>query len=99
MTSTFILKDKSEKTVDFSNRQTILQVAEENNISLNSYCEGNGICGACHIIIENLLDKLPKVLDAENNAMDNAHGVTMRSRLACQIILNESLNGLRIKCA
>jgi ferredoxin len=97
MIVTFILKDKIEKTVDFSEGQTLLQVAEEGNIPINSHCDGNGICGSCHVIIENLHDKLPEISDTENNALDNAHGVTMKSRLACQIKLNKSLDGLRVK--
>jgi 2Fe-2S ferredoxin len=97
MNITFILKDQEEKTVDFSKGQTILQVAEEHDIKINQYCEGNCICGACHVIVENLNDKLQPISDAENDALDNASGVTMKSRLACQIVLDESLNGLRVK--
>ena len=93
----FILKDGSEKIVSFLENQTILQTAEENNIPLHGNCEGFGVCGSCHVIIENLHDKLPEISDKENDAMDNARGVTMKSRLACQIILKKSLDGLRVK--
>ncbi len=93
----FILEDLVEKIVSFSENQTILQVAEENNIPLFGNCEGFCICGSCHVIIENLNDKLPTISDKENDALDSAHGVTMKSRLACQIVLNKSLNGLRVR--
>ena len=93
----FILEDGTEKSVPFLENQTILQIAEENNIPIRSNCEGFGICGSCHVIIENLSDKLPEISDKENNALDNAHGVTMKSRLACQIVLNKSLDGLRVR--
>jgi 2Fe-2S ferredoxin len=93
----FILEDQVEKIVNFSENQTVLQVAEENNIPLHGNCEGFGICGSCHVIIENLNDKLPAISDKENDALDNAHGITIKSRLACQIVLNESLNGLRVR--
>ena len=93
----FILKNGEEKSASFSENQTVLTVAEENGVRLNSFCEGGGICGGCHVILENLQDKLPKISDAEENALDRAMGITIKSRLACQIILNSSLNGLRIK--
>ena len=41
----FKLKDGTQKNVSFEERQTILQVAEENGIKLNSNCEGFGVCG------------------------------------------------------
>jgi ferredoxin len=97
MQVTFILKNNTEKTVDFVDGQTILQVAEKNHIPLHGACEGFGVCGRCHVVIENLRDKLPGISDMENDALDRATGVTMHSRLACQIRLNASLDGLRIK--
>lgn len=93
----FILEDQVEKIVNFSENQTVLQVAEKNNIPLHGNCEGFCTCGSCHVIIENLNDKLPAISDKENDALDNAHGITMKSHLACQIVLNESLNGLRVR--
>ncbi len=97
MQITFILKDGTEKSVDFEEGQTILQVAERNNIPLRRGCEGFGICGGCHVIIENLADKLPEISDAENDGLDKAKNVSLKSRLACQVILNANLNGLRVK--
>ncbi len=93
----FILKDGTEKTVDFEEGQTILQVAEQNGIPLHSNCEGFGICGGCHVIIENLGDKLPEISDTENDGLDKAKNVTLKSRLACQVVLSMNLNGLRVK--
>ena len=49
------------------------------------------------MIIENLADKLPEISDVENDGLDKAKNVSLKSRLACQIVLNKSLNGLRVK--
>ena len=99
MKITFILKDASEKNCDFSEGETVLKVAEKNAIPIKSFCEGFGVCGACHVIVENLLDKLPPVSDKENDALDRANGVTLHSRLACQIVLTKELDGLRVRLA
>ena len=99
MQITFILKDGSEKNCDFMDGDAILKVAEKNAIPIKSFCEGFGVCGACHVIVENLLDKLPPVSDKENDALDRANGVTLHSRLACQIVLTKELDGLRVRLA
>lgn len=97
MNITFKLKDGTQKSVSFENGETILQVAEKNGIKLNSNCEGFGVCGGCHVKIENLQDKLPEISDKENDTLDRVFGIDRNSRLACQVILNPSLNGLIVK--
>ncbi|GHU11934.1 ferredoxin [Alphaproteobacteria bacterium] len=97
MNVTFILKDQTERIVSFTDGQTLLEVAEENRIPIHGACEGACICGGCHVLIENLADKLPKISDQENDALDNAHGVVFnKSRLACQVVLTPELDGLRV---
>ncbi|MDR3155572.1 MAG: 2Fe-2S iron-sulfur cluster binding domain-containing protein [Holosporaceae bacterium] len=93
----FVLRNETERSVSFSAGQTILQVAQENDIHITSACEGMGICGTCHVAIENLHDKLPKISDQENDTLDGSIGVTMQSRLACQVVLDETMDGLRVK--
>ncbi|MDR2723882.1 MAG: 2Fe-2S iron-sulfur cluster binding domain-containing protein [Holosporaceae bacterium] len=97
MKITFILKNGEEKTVQFTANQSVLKVAEKNHIPLASACEGFGACGKCHVLIENLQDKLSPISDLEEDTLDKVSGVTMNSRLACQLILNNYLDGLRIK--
>lgn len=98
MKITFInSKDGSEKTVSFSSGQTILEVARENEIHIISSCEGFGVCGSCHVKIENLQDKLPSISEHENDTLDRVSGLSSNSRLACQVVLNEDLDGLRVR--
>ena len=97
MNITFVLKDGTKKVVAFENGQTVLQVAERNGIKLNSNCEGFGVCGGCHVKVENLLDKLPEISEKEDDTLDRVSGVGMNSRLACQVVLNSNLDGLIVK--
>ena len=97
MNITFVLKDGTKKVVTFGEGQTVLQVAEKSRIKLNSHCEGFGVCGGCHVKIENLLDKLPEISEKEDDTLDKVSGVGMNSRLACQVVLNSSLDGLVVK--
>lgn len=93
----FEFKDGTRRGVSFEEGQTILQVAEENKIKLNSNCEGFGVCGGCHIKIENLSDKLPEISDKEDDTLDRVSGVGINSRLACQVVLSSNLDGLIVK--
>ena len=97
MNITFVLKDGTKKVVAFENGQTVLQVAERNGIKLNSNCEGFGVCGGCHVKVENLLDKLPEISEKEDDTLDRVSRVGMNSRLACQVVLNSNLDGLIVK--
>ncbi|MCR4555793.1 MAG: 2Fe-2S iron-sulfur cluster binding domain-containing protein [Alphaproteobacteria bacterium] len=97
MNVTFVLKDGTKKIVGFKEGQTVLQVAEENGIKLNSNCEGFGVCGGCHVKIENLLNELPEISEKEDDTLDRVSGVGMNSRLACQVVLSSSLDGLIVK--
>ncbi|MBE6447436.1 MAG: 2Fe-2S iron-sulfur cluster binding domain-containing protein [Alphaproteobacteria bacterium] len=92
----FICKNGEEKTVTFSPNETVLDVARRNNIELSSNCEGFGVCGSCHIYVKNLLEKLPQKSEEEDNTLDKVKQVRMNSRLACQLVLDESLDGLKI---
>jgi ferredoxin len=44
-----------------------------------------------------MYDKIPEPDDDENDMLDLAFGLTETSRLGCQIIMNEELNGIRVR--
>ena len=97
MNIVFKLKDSTQKSVSFEEGQTLLEVADKNGIKLNSNCEGFGVCGGCHVRVENLLDKLPEISEKEDDTLDRVSGINKNSRLACQVILNSDLDGLIVK--
>jgi 2Fe-2S ferredoxin len=52
-------------------------------------------CSTCHIIIDkDWVARLPKATREENDMLDLAQGVTRHSRLGCQIVLTDELDGL-----
>jgi 2Fe-2S ferredoxin len=95
---TFVLNDGSEKHVDAPNGISLLEVAHKNAIPLEGACEGSLACSTCHVIIdESFYKKLPKATDDEEDMLDLAFGLTHTSRLGCQIMMNDSLNGLKVR--
>ena len=81
----------------FKNGDTLLHVLEENNIRISSFCEGSGICGGCHVIIENTVGNINAPTDLEESGLDKVRGTTINSRLACQLVLHDSMDGLLVR--
>ncbi len=95
---TFIEPDGKEVEVDAQNGLSLLEVAHKNGISLEGACEGSLACSTCHIVVDKeFFDKLPSPSEEEEDMLDLAWGLTHTSRLGCQIIINDSLNGLKVK--
>lgn len=93
----FVDIDGIKKEVEASNGLSLLEVAHLNNISLEGACEGSLACSTCHVVVDPLFfDKLPPAEDAEEDMLDLAFGLTHTSRLGCQIIVNDNLEGLTV---
>ena len=93
----FIEPNGNEKTIEAENGLSILEVAHNNGIDLEGACEGSLACSTCHIIVEkSFFDDLPDPSDEEEDMLDLAWGLTQTSRLGCQIIMNDSLEGIKI---
>lgn len=97
MKMTFILQDGSEKVVPFADGDNLLRVAEEHDIPMRHNCEGFGVCGSCHVIIEEGIENLSEISAKETAALDHARGVTANSRLACQITLHKNNDALKVR--
>ncbi|XP_014218493.1 adrenodoxin [Copidosoma floridanum] len=80
---------------------SLLDVIVNNEIDLDGFgaCEGTLTCSTCHLIFSKKdYDRLPdKPSDEEMDMLDLAYELTDTSRLGCQIILSEELNGLEVK--
>ena len=90
--------DGSEKIVEAENGLSLLEVAHKNGIDLEGACEGSLACSTCHLIVEKkFFETLPEPSEEEEDMLDLAWGLTHTSRLGCQIIVNESLEGMKVK--
>jgi 2Fe-2S ferredoxin len=94
----FIDKDGSEKIVEARNGQTILELAHQEDLSLEGACEGSLACSTCHVIVDpEHYNKLDPASEEEEDMLDLAFGLTQTSRLGCQIKVTDQLDGLRVK--
>jgi 2Fe-2S ferredoxin len=94
---TFILTDGKEQVVDAPNGISVLEIAHKNHISLEGACEGSLACSTCHIIVDPVYyDKLKTATEEEEDMLDLAFGLSHTSRLGCQIIMSDDLDGLKV---
>lgn len=95
---TFILPKGESIVVDAPVGLSVLEIAHENDIDLEGACEGSLACSTCHVIVESeWYDLLTPATEDEEDMLDLAFGLTHTSRLGCQIIMTEELDGLTVK--
>ncbi len=77
---------------------SLLDVAQHHDQPLEGTCEGQMACSTCHVIVDAAdFPRLPRASEDEEDMLDLAAGVTRTSRLACQIVLDDSLDGLTVR--
>jgi len=95
---TFINRDGSRKEVDAPVGLSILEIAHRNGIDIEGACEGSLACSTCHVIVDpEWYELLKDATEDEEDMLDLAFGLTKTSRLGCQIIITEELDGLTVK--
>lgn len=95
---TFIERDGSKREVDAPVGLSVLEIAHKNDIDLEGACEGSLACATCHVVVdESSWDKLKPAAEEEEDMLDMAFGLEKNSRLGCQIIMTEELDGLIVR--
>ena len=95
---TYIEHSNKEHTVEVSNGMSIMEGAVQNNIpGIDADCGGGMACATCHVYVkEEWLDKLPTKEDGEEDMLDMAFEPKNNSRLSCQLIVSDELDGLEV---
>ncbi len=77
---------------------SVLEAAHSNDVPIEGACEGSLACSTCHVVVEDkkVFKSLPEATEEEEDMLDLAFGLTRTSRLGCQIILTEELDGLTL---
>jgi ferredoxin, 2Fe-2S len=93
---TFIQPDGSRETIEAETGRTAMEAARDNNIrGIRAQCGGECSCSTCHCYVDDAwLTRLPLKKDDEASLIEFAWEPREASRLACQVILTEALDGL-----
>ena len=68
------------------------------DLGIEGACEGSIACATCHVIVDAAYaDRLDEASAEEEDMLDLALGVQPTSRLGCQIVLTDDLDGLTVR--
>jgi len=93
---TYIENNGKSHTIDVANGLSVMEGAVQNNITgIDADCGGSMACATCHVYVkEEWFDKLPKKEDGEEDMLDMAFEPKKFSRLSCQLMVSDDLDGL-----
>jgi len=93
---TYIEHNGKNHTIDVTNGLSVMEGAVQNNIpGIDADCGGSMACATCHVYVkEEWFNKLPKKEDGEEDMLDMAFEPKKNSRLSCQIMVSDELDGL-----
>jgi ferredoxin, 2Fe-2S len=93
----FIERDGTRREVDAPLGLSVLEIAHKHGIDIEGACEGSLACSTCHVIVDaEWFELLKDASEDEEDMLDLAFGLTKTSRLGCQIIMTEELDGLTV---
>ena len=91
-------KDHSgnSKTIEVDKGLSVMEGAIQNDIlGIDADCGGAMACATCHVYVEEKwFNKIPKADDAEIDMIDMAFEPKKNSRLSCQLVVTDELDGL-----
>lgn len=95
---TFIERDGTRREVDAPLGLSVLEIAHKHGLDLEGACEGSLACSTCHVVVEpSWYGKLAKATEDEDDMLDLAFGLEKTSRLGCQIVMTDALDGLIVR--
>lgn len=93
----FVENNGNEIEIDAKNGLSLLEIAHMNDIDLEGACEGSLACSTCHVIVDDSwFDKLEEATEEEEDMLDLAFDLQKTSRLGCQILVSDELDGMRV---
>jgi ferredoxin, 2Fe-2S len=94
----FIERDGGRREVDAPLGLSVLEISHRHGIDIEGACEGSLACSTCHVIVDpEWYDLLKEASEDEEDMLDLAFNLAKTSRLGCQIIITEELDGLTVR--
>lgn len=95
---TFITTDGKPVEAEGEEGTSLLEAGQAANMPLEGTCEGQMACSTCHVIVDpEWFGKLTPASDDEEDMLDLAAAVERTSRLSCQVVLTQALEGLVVR--
>ena len=93
---TYVEHNCKSLTIDVKNGLTVMEGAVQNNVpGIDADCGGSMACATCHVYVkDDWFNKLPSKQEGEDDMLDQAYEPKKNSRLSCQLIVSDELEGL-----
>jgi len=94
-------RDGAEQTVEGDKGLSVMEVIRDHGFDeLLALCGGCCSCATCHVYVDPAFaDALPAMSEDENDLLDSSDHRNDTSRLSCQVVLSNALDGLRVTIA
>ena len=92
----YIEHNGNQHEIDVANGLSVMEGAVQNDIpGIDADCGGGMACATCHVYVQDKwLNRLPKKEDGEEDMLDMAFEPKQNSRLSCQLVVSDDLDGL-----
>ena len=92
----YIEHNGKSHVIDVPNGLSVMEGAVQNNvIGIDADCGGSMACATCHVYVkEEWFNKLPQKEEGEEDMLDSAFEPKKNSRLSCQIVVSNEIDGL-----
>ena len=78
----------------------VMEIIKDYGLPLKAECGGACCCATCHVYVDEAwVSKLHEMRDEEEDMLDEAIDIQDNSRLSCQILMSEALDGLKVTIA
>lgn len=95
---TFIDHAGASRDIDVKAGTSVMEAAVQNMVpGIDADCGGACACATCHVYVDEAwLGKLKAKDDMEDSMLDFAENVQENSRLSCQILMSDELDGIKV---
>ena len=95
---TFITAAGERQEIEAPSGLSVMEIARMHDLGIEGACEGSIACATCHVIVDaTYAGRLHEASAEEEEMLDLAVGVQPTSRLGCQIMLTDDLDGLTVR--
>jgi 2Fe-2S ferredoxin len=93
---TFVAFNGTSRTVEAADGTSLMRAATDNNVvGIDGDCGGNCACATCHVYVDSAwASRVGVRTHAEEEMLNLVAELRDTSRLACQITIDDSLDGL-----
>lgn len=100
MPKIIFVTDKGEEEFDAPNGLSVMEAAHKFMVDIEGACGGSLACATCHVVVEepwfNKLNEHAEISEDEEDMLDLAFNLKPTSRLGCQIIMSDALDGIKV---